>query len=281
MSKQNFNERFMLSHTILDQIYIDGESLKRYLELLKVLVMRNLKVRYRGSFLGVYWSLLNPLIMTAVYTAIFGTTFAEYYDNSTLNYVLAAFTGLVVTNFYSASTSQALASIVGNGSLLNKIKLPLSVFPTSMIAANSFQFLVSTFPLLSIISLLTSHNILNMLGLLLITLDLGLVCMGIGFFVSTLYIYFRDLPYFYEIVCFMVWISSPVFYPAAIVPDNIKTILLLNPLTSIIEALRELSLSGSFPNTLTLGKAFLSGFLAMSLGWFFFQSQKDNMMDLV
>ncbi|MFM7370584.1 MAG: ABC transporter permease, partial [Sphaerospermopsis kisseleviana] len=100
-------------------------QVQRYWELLQVLVSRTLKVRYRGSFLGVYWSLLNPLIMTGLYTAIFGVTFASYYGNSIINYVLAAFTGLVVINFFSASTSQALVSVVNNGALLNKIQLPV------------------------------------------------------------------------------------------------------------------------------------------------------------
>lgn len=262
-------------------ITIDGVSLQRYLELLHVLVERNLKARYRGSFLGVYWSLLNPLIMTGLYTAIFGATFAEYYGNSTINYILAAFTGLVVTNFYSTSTSQALVSIVGNGSLLNKIKLPLSIFPTAIIASNIFQFLVGALPLLVIITLLTSQNLINLIGLILVSIDLGLVCLGVGFLVSTLYVYFRDLPYFYELVCFVVWISSPVFYPAEIVPSRIKPFLLINPLTSVIEALRQISLSGSFPTILTLTQAFLSGVIALALGWSIFRWQSKNFMDLV
>lgn len=262
-------------------ITIDGVSLQRYIELLHVLVERNLKARYRGSFLGVYWSLLNPLIMTGLYTAIFGATFAEYYSNSTLNYVLAAFTGLVVTNFYSISTSQALVSVVGNGSLLNKIQLPLSIFPTSIIASNVFQLLVGALPLLAIITLSTSHNPLNLLGLILISIDLGLVCLGVGLFVSTLYVYFRDLPYFYELVCFVIWISSPVFYPAEIVSPRIRPFLLINPLTSIIEALRQISLSGSFPTVLNLAQAFLSGIIALGFGWSIFRWQAKNFMDLV
>ena len=86
-------------------------QVERFWELLVVLVRRNLKVRYRGSLLGVYWSLLNPMIMTGLYTAIFGTAFSKYYNNSIPNYVLAAFTGLVIINFFSASTSQALSSV--------------------------------------------------------------------------------------------------------------------------------------------------------------------------
>ena len=87
----------------LNNKYITTE-VSHYIELLQVLVSRNLKVRYRGSFLGIYWSLLNPLIMTGLYTAIFGATFAKYYDDSIPNYVLAALTGLIVINFFSAST---------------------------------------------------------------------------------------------------------------------------------------------------------------------------------
>ena len=129
----------------LSNKYINiNPQIKHYIELLQVLVSRNLKVRYRGSFLGIYWSLLNPLIMTGLYTAIFGATFAKYYDNSVTNYILAAFTGLVVINFFSASTSQALSSVVSNGALLNKIRLPVSIFPVSMIVANVFQFMMVT-----------------------------------------------------------------------------------------------------------------------------------------
>jgi len=96
--------------------------------------------------LGVYWSLVNPLISTGLYTAIFGATFASYYGNSILNYVLAAFTGLMVITFFSASTSQALTSVVHNRTLLNKIQLPVSVFPVSMIGSNVFHLSVGTLP---------------------------------------------------------------------------------------------------------------------------------------
>ena len=190
---------------------IAGLQTQRYWGLLHVLVERNLKVRYRGSFLGVYWSLLNPLIMTGLYTAIFGTTFASYYGNSIVNYILAAFTGLVVINFFSASTNQALSSIVSNGGLLNKINLPASVFPVSMIAANLFQFTVGAFPLLVIITLVNSKSFVNVMALLFPFTALILFSTGVSFITSALYVFFRDLPYFYELVVFVLWMSSPVF----------------------------------------------------------------------
>ncbi len=254
---------------------------QRYWELLYVLVMRNLKVRYRGSLLGVYWSLLNPLIMTGLYTAIFGATFASYYGNSILNYVLAAFTGLVVMNFFSACTSQALTSVVGNGSLLNKISLPVIIFPVSMIGANVFQFTVGTLPLLALMTLINSRSLINVLALIFPILALVLVSTGIGFLVSALYVFFRDLPYFYELVVFVIWLSSPIFYPAAIVPQQVKQFLGLNPLSPIIESLRQITLSGATPDLGLIWSALLSGMIILSLGWACFRLWRHQFMDLL
>ncbi|GCL38534.1 MULTISPECIES: ABC transporter permease [Sphaerospermopsis] len=256
-------------------------QVQRYWELLHVLVVRTLKVRYRGSILGVYWSLLNPLIMTGLYTAIFGATFSSYYGNSIINYVLAAFTGLVVINFFSASTSQALASVVGNGALLNKIRLPVSVFPVSMVAANIFQFSVGAFPLLALMTLFNAKSLVNVLALVFPFLALVLVSTGIGFLVSALYVFFRDLPYFYELVVFVIWISSPVFYPAAIVPPQVKPFLSLNPLSPIIESLRQITLSGSAPDLGLIWGALLSGIIILSLGWTCFHLWRHQFMDLL
>lgn len=262
-------------------IKLQQQQLRRYWELLHVLVSRNLKVRYRGSFLGVYWSLLNPLIMTGLYTAIFGAAFASYYGNSILNYVLAAFTGLVVINFFSASTSQALASVVGNGALLNKIRLPVSIFPVSMIAANLFQFLIGVLPLLAIMTFINSKSIVNVLALLLPLFSLALVSTGVGFLVSALYVFFRDLPYFYELVVFILGIGTPVFYPAAIVPKQVKPFLDVNPLSPIIESIRQIALSGTLPNFNLIWGSLLSGLIMLSLGIICFHSLRPKFMDLL
>ena len=273
--------RDSISSKIINKLGKDVSSIKRYLELVQILVERNLKGRYRGSFLGVYWSLLNPLIMTGLYAAIFGTAFSEYYQDSTLRYVLAAFTGLIVINFFSSSTSQALTSVVGNGALLNKVRLPVTVFPVSMIVANIFQFIVGSLPLLAIVTLIMSRNPINVLALLLPLIALGLVCTGIGFLVSALYVFFRDLPYFYELVCFVLWISSPVFYPAEIVPSAVKPFLFFNPLIPIIESIRQISLSGSLPDMILVLHSFLNGIILLMLGWIYFRSWQKNFMDLL
>ena len=256
-------------------------QVQHYWELLYVLVARNLKVRYRGSFLGVYWSLLNPMLMTGAYTAIFGTAFASYYGNSIFNYVLAVFTGLLVINFFSASTSQALWSVVNNGSLLNKIRLPVSVFPVSIIAANVFQLAVGVLPLLVLMTLVNSKSLVNVLALLLPLLALSLVCTGVGFLASALFVFFRDLPYFYELIVFVMWLSSPIFYPSAIVPASVKSILVLNPLLPVIESIRQIALSAALPDFSLIGQSLLSGVIILALGWSCFHSWRHLFMDLL
>jgi ABC-type polysaccharide/polyol phosphate export permease len=253
----------------------------RYWELIQVLVTRNLKGRYRGSFLGVYWSLLNPLVMTGLYTAIFGTAFSQYYDNSIPKYVLAVFTGLIILNFFSTSTMQGLSSVVGNGGLLNKIRVPISIFPVSMVAANIFQFVVGALPLLVIVTLFTSGNILNVLALSFPLLGLIFLCMGVSFLVSALYVSFRDLPYFYELLVFALTIATPIFYPPEILPEKIRPLLLLNPLLPVIESIRQIALSGKLPDFTLIGNACIGGVVMLILGWSFFRWKQSQFMDLL
>lgn len=263
------------------KLKLTWQEIERYFELLYVLVQRNLKVRYRGSFLGVYWSLLNPLIMTAVYTAIFGKEFASYYNNSIVSYMLAALTGLVVINFFSASTNQALASIVTNASLMNKIRLPVSIFPISIIVANIFHLIISVVPLLIIITLFYSRSIINIFALFLPLLSLILVCTGIGFIVSAMYVFFRDISYFYELLISFLLFGSPIFYPFQIVPEQVKPILFLNPLVAILESLRQISLSDELPNLYLLSNALLSGIFFLLVGWLCFHQWRNKFMDLL
>ncbi|PSB29648.1 ABC transporter permease [Stenomitos frigidus] len=277
---------------------------QRYWELLRVLVERNLSARYRGSVLGVFWSLLNPLTMTGLYTAIFGGVFATQYYGSLFGYAMAAFTGLTIINFFSAATSQALTSVVGNGPLLNKIRLPVSVFPVAVNAANVFQFLVGPMPLLAIVTVvnvrhhvlthlaapmplaelvatIVTKSLINLAIFPLPLLALTLVCLGAGFLVSALFVFFRDLPYFYELVIFVLWISSPVFYPASIVPAHVRPLLELNPLFPIIECTRQIVLSGEPPDVSMLVRALVSSVVIFGLGWSCFRWWRPQFMDLL
>lgn len=254
---------------------------QRYRELLYVLVERNLKARYRGSWLGIYWSLLNPLIMAAIYTAVFGKAFASYFDDSIFNYILAAFTGLSIFHFFSAATNQALSSLVSSGALINKIKLPLSVFPSATIAANIFQFMAANFPPLAIMAFLTSGSLINVLSLIFPLIALILFSSGIGYALSALFVFFRDVPHIYSVAIYALRIATPVFYPAEIVPEKIRAFLLLNPLSQIIESFRQITLSGNLPDLSLIGMTFLNSLVVCFLGWLFFYRYRNQFIDLL
>ena len=258
-----------------------GTNGKRFYELVHILTLRNLKVRYRGSVLGIYWSLLNPIIMTAVYSAIFSATFARYYQGSALRYALAVFIGLVAVNFFAAATTQALPTVVSGGMLLNKIKLPPAIFPVSMVAAYTFQLGVASLPALAIITVLISRVPYHVLLLLLPLSAVVVLSMGVAFFVSSLYVFFRDIPYLYELVTFLLWLTVPVFYPVAIVPEHLRAFLWANPLYPVIESLRQIALAGAAPDLRPIAIAFSEAFLALALGWLVFSASRRKLMDFV
>jgi ABC-type polysaccharide/polyol phosphate export permease len=259
--------------------------IERYWELVSVLARRELKVRYRGSFLGIYWSLFNPVMMTGLYAVVFGSGFKkQYYNDSLWQYALAAFTGLTIIQFYNSSTSQALVSIVSNNSLLNKVKLPVSIFPVSVIVANIFQLLVGMLPLLITMTILLSPHpstFINVIAITIPLLALIFISTGVGFLTSALYVFFRDLPFLYELVQFVILMSSPTFYPAEFVPAKIRQYLDLNPLYPVIESLRQVVLSGESPDPTLMFRSLLSGIIILAIGWICFNWLRPKFMDLL
>lgn len=246
-----------------------------------MLAVRSLKVRYRGSALGVYWSLSNPLIMTAIYSLIFGTAFAKFYGNSVVNYVLACFSGLVVLNFFSQSSSQALTSIVSNGALLNKMRLPVSAFPLSVVLANLFQYAVGVIPLLIAVTIYVSHRPLHCIYLIVPSLALLMVTVGFSLGTAALFVFFRDLPYLYELVVFALWITSPIFYPIDLVPIGVRHWVTLNPIADIIELVRSIVFTQAAPSSAAMLNALGVSVVALAAGTLLYRLTKNDFMDLI
>jgi len=255
--------------------------MRRFWDLLTVLTDRTLKARYRGSFLGVYWSLLNPVTMTVVYTAIFGFQFRKYYDGSMLHYALVVFVGLSVFIFFAQSTSQALPSVVVNSGLANKIRLPAVLFPLSTISAYSVQLAIGTLPVFAVISVFETHQPWRLLLLPFPLIGLVLLAAGVSFLVSTAYVFFRDIPHIWELVTFLAWVASPVFYPAEIVSPKILHILYFNPLFPTIESLRQIIVGTQLPDVSLVGASLFNGIVACAIGYAVFGGLRRQFMDLI
>lgn len=260
-------------------ISVASPETRRYIDVLSVLTARNVKLRYRGSALGVAWSLVNPLIMTFVYTAVFGHAFSQYYRGSALLYMLAVFIGLVSNGFFASATSQALHSVVSSSGLINKVRTPPSVYPMAQLLSSGFQLVAGSVPLLIVITLVFTHSLLNAVALAVPLLALALLATGVGYVVSALYVFFRDVPYMYELVLFATWVATPVFYPLAIVGAQYRPIIEWNPLTQVIETIRALALGTHAPTAFGLLMPLGAGVLAAAAGWAIFRRTSVRFMD--
>jgi len=260
---------------------VGGLELRRYVEIVQALAARNLKTRYRGSVLGIYWSLSNPLFMTAMYSAIFGSAFAKHYHNSILTYAMSCFCGLALLNFFSQATSQALPSIVANGALLNKLRLPISVFPVAILLANVFQLCVGILPVLAVVTLITSHSLLNVIALIVPIASLVMTAIAFAFLTSALYVFFRDLQYLYELFMFVLFLTSPIFYPIELVPPQVRRFVEFNPFATMVSSVRDIAISGGRPHVDLMALSFVEGLVALGVGMIFFVLVKNEFMDLL
>ncbi|MDP9106538.1 MAG: ABC transporter permease [Candidatus Eremiobacteraeota bacterium] len=240
-----------------------------------------MKVRYRGTALGILWSFFNPVLMTAVYTAIFGTAFSKYYDGSVVRYVLSAFVGLVVVTFFMNATSEALSTVVANGSLLNKIALPPVIFPLASVAANLFQQGVTTFPIVFVVSIAVTHDPVRVMLVPVVLASVVLLVTGISLALATLFVFFRDLPHLWAITGFILWLTSPMFYPIDVVPAAIRPWYDANPVGQAIVALREVSITRGPIHFGPIVFVVLAGVVAAVLGAWFFRVARRDFMDLI
>jgi homopolymeric O-antigen transport system permease protein len=251
----------------------------RLRDVVGVLFEQNVKIRYRGSALGIAWSALSPLGMAAVYAAIFGPTFGQYYGGSILLYGAAVYIGLTLIGFFIAATTECSSVLVQNGGLLNKVRIPFEAFPLSTVSAHAFQLLVGSVPLLIVLALLMTHDPLRVLLLVVPFAALAMLAVGVGIFVSGVGVFFRDTPHLYELATFLLWVTSPVFYPAAIVPHRLAHFLIFNPLYAILQTARGIVLEPTLPPLWMFALALGEGALALALGVAVFQMMRGRFMD--
>ncbi len=256
-----------------------GAQPKRFLDIVRVLAERYVKVRYRGSTLGILWSVFNPVIMTVVYALVFGRVFRSYYGGSLVAYSAAVFVGLAVMTYFTSTTSQALQTVVSNGLLLNKMRIPSAAFPVASVLSNTVQLVVGTLPLLILVALVVGRD--PLLAPLVVIPLFALVCiaLGVGMAVSAAYVFYRDVPYLYELLTFFLFVTSPVFYPLAILNARIRPFIQWNPLSLIIEQLRAIVVAHSTPSPVILLAILAMGATVLVLGWLAFRRARATFMD--
>ena len=234
--------------------------------------------RYRGSVLGVSWSVLTPMAMLAVYTLVFRHIFKANWpgvEDGNMSFALNLFAGLLVFNWAAEFLSRAPRLVAEQPNLVTKVVFPLQVLPWSAMLSSFFHVLVSCLVWLAGCLLFGQGVHASWLALPLVFLALVPTLLGLGWALSALGVYFRDLSEIVGLFMGMLLFLTPVFFPLSVLPDFLQSWVAFNPLAVPIEALRSIGLMGVWPNFLSLLQLFLVGcVLALGGAWLFETSRK-------
>ena len=246
------------------------DLLERYRFLIKQLVSRDFKIKYKRSVLGALWSFVNPLLMMSVQYFVFSTIFKADIENYPV-YLLA---GIVLFNFFNESTNTSLYAITGNASLITKVYVPKYIYPVSKVISTGVNLLISLLPLL-IMSLATGVRVTKAWLLIPFNLAFLLVfCIGLGFMLSAVMVFFRDVQFIWRVFSMVLTYATPIFYPESILPDNFRGMLDINPMYHYTQFFRKIILEGISPEPreYLVCALFSAGFFLAGL-WVFKRSQ--------
>lgn len=250
----------------------DALELWRYRDLLWSLVQRDLTVRYKRSVLGFLWTMLNPLLMMVVQSIVFSTFFRFAIERYPV-YLLSA---LLLWNFFSQSTTQAISALVWGGNLVNKIYVPKSIFVISEILVGLVNLLLALIPLALIMVLAGQPFTVALLFLPVSILLATLFTVGVGLFIAALAVFFADIINIYQVGLTVLMYLTAIFYPLAIVPDQYLIFIRLNPLYYLVETFRQPIYTGTLPGLGILLPATLLAIGAFLGGWWFFTLKADE-----
>ena len=259
MNSEIFNHRFFV-------------NFRRYRFLLSQLVRRDIKIKYRRSVLGIFWSFLEPLLSMVVLTIIFSTLFKHTISNFPVYYL----TGMLMYQFFAGGTNAAIRSIKSNSSIMKTIYVPKYMYSLSAILSNFVTFLLSMIVLFMIMLVTNAPFTIYIIFASLPILALLLLTIGLGLILATVNVFFRDIEHFYGVFLMLLMYAMPIFYPADIVPANFRFIQYYNPLYAVIQCCRSSFLYGTLYNTIHLLFAMGSGIVALLIGIAVFYRYQDR-----
>lgn len=238
-----------------------------YREMIKSLIHKELRGKYEASFLGFLWSFLNPLFQLLIYTVVFSVIMRA----GIKNFYIYLFIGLVPWNFFSSSVMGGSSCIVAHVNLVQKIYFPKMVLPIANVTSAFINMLITS--IITFIFILLSgegFNVSAVLFLPLVALIEYIFALGICLFASALTVFFRDLEYILGIIM-MAWLYlTPIMYTIEMIPDNVRWIFYINPMTSIISAYQDILYYKRIPHMSSLLLILGISIVALLLGVFVF-----------
>ena len=259
-------------HNKKSMVILAVDMLEKYKFLIKQLVSRDFKIKYKRSVLGALWSFVNPLLTMSVQYVVFSTIFKAEIEN----YPVYLLSGIVLFNFFTEATNTSLYAIIGNASLITKVYVPKYIYPVSKILSTLVNLLIALIPLL-IMCLATGIKVTKAwLVLPFVLVCLLMFCIGMGFILSAVMVFFRDMQFIWSVLSMVLTYATPVFYPESILPIEMQGILKFNPMYQYITFFRTVVIEGVSPEPRLYLICMIFSLLFMAIGVAVFRKSQDK-----
>lgn len=238
-----------------------------YRELLKNNVKKEIRGRYKKSFLGVIWTFLNPLLQLAVYAFIFPLIL----KTTQPYYVIFVCVGLIPWTFFTATISQSTWAVIGNANIVKKVYFPREILPVSIVTSNMVTFLISTI-IIIVFCLVYGLGITKYIVFYPIILIIQYIFqLGISLILSAVTVYFRDLEHFVQIALMLMFYATPIVFAGDTIPEAFSFIIKFNPMAHIITGYRDIFYNQTRPDFVSLGIVLAVSIVLTVIGYFIFK----------
>lgn len=274
----------MQKRNIWNPIALIGD-LWRYRELIKQLTKREVIVRYKGSYLGILWSLITPLLMLLVFTFVFSVIFQSRWGTSgsgnKIEFALILFCGLTTFNLFAECINRAPGLILSSANYVKRVVFPLEVLPVVALGSALVNCIFSLLILVAGLALLLRVFNWTLIFVPVVLLPLLLLILGLGWFLASLGVFLRDVGQVVGVVTQALMFLSPIFYPVSIIPKEFRPIYHWNPISYVVEDMRRVMIWGQLPdwNWLFIG-TLISAVVAM-FGYAWFQKTRKGFADVL
>ena len=242
------------------------KEIYKYRELLKTSVQKDIRGRYKNSFLGVIWSFFNPLLQLLVYALIFPLVLVNTPDN----YVLFICVALIPWTYFTTTISQSSYTVIGNGNIVKKVYFPREILPISVVTSGAVNFVISTIIIIAFLIIYGIGLSKYIIFYPIILLVQYILLLGASFIISSITVYFRDLEHIIGIILMAAFYATPIFYSEESIPVAFKNIINLNPMAHIIYAYRNIFYYQKMPDFVGLGTVAVGSIILLVIGYFIF-----------
>jgi lipopolysaccharide transport system permease protein len=253
--------------------------------LIQQMTRRDVLRRYKGSVMGILWSFFNPILMLTVYTLVFSLIFKQRWgatgDENNFHFALLLFIGMIVHSFVAEVLNRSSTLIFSHVNYVKKIVFPLEILPIMTVGTALFHSLISLFALMVAYLFFVGPISWTFLFIPCLVLPLCVFTLGLAWIVASLAVFLRDISQMVNLLTLVMLFLAPVFYPMTAVPTNLRLFILANPLTFIIEQIREILIWRHTPNWAGMGLYSLIAILVAWAGYAWFQKSRRWFADVV